>query len=151
MAITRFRPGTLPDPWVGVGRQWWDGDTLNVSGGPPGRIIRLYGIDAPEWGQAGAGAAWRFLRDSTLRGPVHVTPVALDRFARVVAKLATYEIPDIALALLLRGLVWWEYRWAPDEAGYRAALLKAREQALGLWHTKPYAFAPWVFRARKRH
>jgi len=150
MAIIRWAPGTLPPPWAGRATQWFDGDTIRIDGGPPGRVIRIFGIDAPEWGQGGAGAAWRFLRDSTYRRVVFVSPSGLDRFGRVVACLGTYEIPDLGLALLNRGLVWWEWRYAPRENRYREAQAEARLRGVGLWACKPYAFAPWVWRhARK--
>jgi endonuclease YncB( thermonuclease family) len=150
MAIIRWRAGAVPEAWAGRANQWFDGDTIRVDGGPPGRVIRIFGIDAPEWGQTGAGAAWRFLRDSTLRTSVFVSPKGLDRFGRVVARLATYEIQDLGLALLTRGLVWWEWHFAPEDEEYRTAQFEARQRGLALWSRKPYGWAPWAWRRRHR-
>ena len=148
--LIRWRRGAVPGVWAGRARHWYDGDTLSIEKGGSGVVVRLWGIDAPEWGQAGAGAAWRELRLCTTGVPVVVWPVAFDRYGRVVARLATYEHPDVGLTLLARGVVWWEYRFAWREREYNEAQRDARSAGLGLWTSAPYGFAPWVWRQRRR-
>jgi len=148
MAIIRWKPGSLPDPWVGRARHWYDGDTLFISDGPVRGTIRVFGIDAPEWGQAGAGAARDALRFATRQFPVQVTPIQLDRYGRVVARLATHTSADIGAALLRAGLVWWEHRYAPHVHAYKSLQADARRKQIGLWQSTPYAWAPWVWRRR---
>jgi len=150
MAIIRYRDGAIPDPWVGRVRKVFDGDTLAIDGGAVLAVVRLWGIDAPEWGQTGAGAAWRKLRVMAGQGPVYVAPSGLDRFGRVVGACSTHEIGDFGLSLLKAGLVWWEFRFAPLEIQYREAQAAARLEHVGLWLMKPYGWAPWVWR-RQRH
>ena len=150
MAIIRYRVGAVPEAWAGRVRKVFDGDTLAIDGGDVLGIVRLWGIDAPEWGQGGAGAAWRKLTVMAAQGPIFVSPRGLDRFGRVVAVCGTHEIADFGLSLLTAGLVWWEYRFAPVEVRYREAQGAARFEHIGLWLMRPYGWAPWVWR-RQRH
>ena len=146
MAIIRWTPGTIPSEWCGQARWWYDGDTLMVDGGPVRSCVRLWGIDAPEWGQAGAGAARDALRMMTRSTPVVISPVSIDQYGRIVARLGTHAVEDIGLALLRRGLVWWYWHFAPDCQEYKAAFAAARIEKLGLWASRPYAWAPWLWR-----
>lgn len=150
MAIIRWKTGTLPDPWVGLARHWYDGDTLYVTDNPGRGTIRIFGIDAPEWGQAGAGAARDALRIATRQFPVYVKPTQLDRYGRIVATLVTHTSNDVGADLLRQGLVWWENRYAPHMESYKELQKTAREKQIGLWKTTPYAWAPWIWRRNHR-
>jgi endonuclease YncB( thermonuclease family) len=129
---------------------WYDGDTVYMLGGAVRGVVRLYGIDAPERGQRGFGAARDALKLWTVRGPVVVTPVQLDRYGRIVAHLVDRDGGDVGLRLLEAGLVWWEYRWAAGAVGYKAAQAAARAAGVGLWASRPWGWAPWVWRRRQR-
>ena len=149
MAIIVWKTGTLPEPWSDIPSHYWDGDTIAIGAGPQRRIVRIFGIDAPEWGQTGAIDAQLALKSITDGCTVTVSPIEMDRYGRVIARLATSTHPDIALHLLQLGLVWWEYRWAPGALEYRDAQKQARREKLGLWRLTDYGFAPWEFRRRR--
>jgi micrococcal nuclease len=150
MAIIAWKTGTLPGPWTGRAVHWYDGDTLYMLGGDVRGVVRIYGIDAPEWGQKGCAEARAALKHITRTAPVIVTPIQLDRYGRIVAKLLDRTGHDVGQTMLENGLAWWEYRWAPQELAYHAAQTGARARKLGLWQSHPWGFAPWVWRKRHR-
>jgi len=59
-----------------------DGDTIDIRAGPR---VRLQGVDAPEFHQAGGIAAWLALRNVVAERWVQYYRYALDAFGRVVA------------------------------------------------------------------
>lgn len=150
MAIIRFKEGAVPAPFWGRAVFWYDGDTVYVVGGPVRACVRLFGIDAPEWGQSGAGNARAGLQGLTKGVPVEVCPKGFDRYGRIVATLRTRAVADVGLCLLNFGLVWWEHRFAREASTYRDAQAAARAAHVGLWEGSSWGFAPWVFRRRRR-
>lgn len=150
VAIVAWKPGLLPGSFRARVVHAFDGDTISVRPCPVRSVVRVYGIDAPEWGQAGALEAQRALLALARSGQLLVEPLQLDRFGRIVARLHAFPVGDVGLELLRHGLVWWEHRFAPDAHLYREAQRVARLAKIGLWRTTPYAFAPWVHRSRTR-
>lgn len=150
MAIIRWKTGVTPEAWAGRAVYWYDGDTLYVNGGAVRGVVRIWGIDAPEWGQTGCGEARAALRNITRNGPVVVTPIGIDRYGRIVAKIGAYACLDVGLYLLLQGLVWWEWRYAWRARDYQAAQAGARAAKRGLWVPGARNWAPWLWRRRRR-
>ena len=62
-----------------------DGDTIETS--TRQKPVRIQGIDTPEKGQSGYGAAKQKLADLVEGKKVTVTPVATDTYGRTVAKV----------------------------------------------------------------
>jgi endonuclease YncB( thermonuclease family) len=132
-----------------------DGDTLQVDG----RVVQLYGIDAPELGQLCAtdGSLWHCGMDAALalsklvalnRSSLHCSPWRRD--GRGVENpapgtdLQVCEVGDQDLAVLMlqngNGLALPGA--FPD---YLAAQAQAQQAGLGLWHSD--FVPPWQWRA----
>jgi len=150
MLRIRWKPNAIPAPWHGKALHIFDGDTLSVSGLAVPQLIRIYGIDAPDFGQAfyheARNALISLLKNKTLR----IHPVDRDRYGRIVAVVMTPPAHVVALDMLDRGLAWWDYRFAPLELDNKHAQQIARAAKKGIWSRPHWGFAPWVFRRRSR-
>lgn len=144
--MAAVRADDLPLPFEAQLQRVIDGDSLQVikSGGDV-MELRLWGIDAPEF-----GAPWS--RKSTaglkrlLRGqPLLVTPVTFDRYDRLVVEVYAGEI-NAGLELVEQGLAW-VYRRYNNRARYLAAAERAKLSGIGLW-SDPAASStpPWEWR-----
>lgn len=96
LALALLLPAAAPPPAAagpsGVIRVH-DGDTFSLGV----QRIRIRGLDAPERGQPGSGAATRRLADLLRRGPVTIVPVGRDLYGRVVADVyvAGWNVADL--------------------------------------------------------
>ncbi len=136
--------------WHGLVVKVLDGDSIRVKRGNRIIEIRLYGIDAPEYGQRYGDRARYFLRGLLLRKTVNVKPVDVDRYRRVVAlvrihgRLANRE-------LVREGLAWMYPRYCLRKklCSELAKLQeKARKQRRGLWKDE-HPLSPWEYKRRK--
>jgi endonuclease YncB( thermonuclease family) len=83
---------------VGPASRAIDGDTFEAASG---EVVRLWGIDAPERGEAGADAATAALAGLLARGAT-CQRRGTDRYGRTVAR-CTGPAGDIACALVAAG------------------------------------------------
>ena len=120
-----------------------DGLLLSVSGTPV--KVRLYGCDAPEWGQPYARQSW--LRLSTCVGtqPVLCYPMAADKYGRIVCDCYGLNKCSISLLLVLHGFAWYYRDYAPQAQELRDAQRMARFYRRGLWR-ESNPVPPWIFR-----
>jgi micrococcal nuclease len=133
--------------WQGKAIHIADGDTITVLTGERDQIkVRLYGIDAPEKGQAFGDKAKAFSAGMVGNRMVEVTEIARDRYGRVVA-LVEIEGRLLNTELLRAGLSWVYDRYcdAPSCEHWRGLEAEARRQGLGLW-ANPNPIAPWEYR-----
>lgn len=77
-----------------------DGDTLRRPGAPN---VRLWGIDAPELGEARGPAARDALRALVEGRPLACDPLDVDRYGRDVARCFLPDGTDIACAMVALG------------------------------------------------
>lgn len=150
MARIRWKDGALPNPFNARVQWAFDGDTLLPAGYAGSRVVRLFGADAPEWGQA-----WFLLARAELlkivRGKMcQFEPMTLDRYGRVVCKIKAPPNTDVSEAMIRAGLAWWDLRYARHEKGYEAAELEARAAHRCIWSERYHGYAPWVWRRIKR-
>jgi endonuclease YncB( thermonuclease family) len=117
-----------------------DGDSLRIAD----TEIRLFGIDAPEYGQTclRAGRPWRCGLDATeaLRAAVRnkeivCRPRDRDRYGRTVAVCHAGEL-DLAAAMVKGG-------FAVSEAAYDADEREARDAGRGVWSSSFDHPAKW--------
>lgn len=110
-----------------------DGDTIVAvpSGDTRPLRIRLEGIDAPELGEPFSGEATRFVRAMLLRQPVRVDGRDVDRYGRLVARVAATG-RDASTALLEAGLACHFTQFANDPL-LAAAQGRARGAGAGFW------------------
>lgn len=130
-----------------------DGDTITVVRSNDSLdlvIIRLYGIDAPESGQAfGTQAA------SKLRRLVHKKIVQVeimqksDRYGRIVG-IVKRDGDDVSMDLLYEGLAWVYPKFCRRDKPckrYWAIARKAEKARMGLWKDKN-PMSPWKWRKK---
>lgn len=95
----------LPGPlFEGRATRIVDGDTLRVSG--VGAPVRLWGVDAPERGQHGGGAASEHLRMIAQGRRLECKRMDVDRYRRIVARCFIVETgEDIGERMIRSGRV----------------------------------------------
>lgn len=110
-----------------------DGDTIEAvpSGETRPLRIRLEGIDAPELGEPFSGEATRFVRAMLLRQRVRIDGRDVDRYGRLVARVAVTG-RDASTALLEAGLACHFTQFANDPI-LAAAQSRARGAGAGFW------------------
>ena len=120
-----------------------DGDSVEILKiGEAARVrVRLEGVDAPELGEVFSRDAQDFLRRLALDRRVSVSGRDVDRYGRLVARVAVAG-QDLSLALLNAGLAC--QRFATDTV-LAAAESRARSSGVGFWAanatTKPQCVA----------
>ncbi len=120
-----------------------DGDTIDVWLEGETLIIRLYGIDAPEWRQPYSRAATRYLKQ-ILCNPVTIEAKTTDQYGRMVAVLSCNGI-DINAQMVEGGYAWAYKHYSNDYVPEENA---ARQAGKGLWQeTDPEA--PWHYRHKR--
>lgn len=130
-----------------------DGDTLRATLATNPRFefrIRLYGIDAPEKGQAYGEASKKALSDLISGKTVRVTQVGTDQYQRVIAWIRVWspsgtEPINVNEKMVRQGFAWWYDRRAPKDTALKEAQEKAKEEKAGLWKD-PIPTPPWNFR-----
>lgn len=138
--------------WTGTIVHINDGDTVTLTrAGYDGTVtVRLYGIDAPELGQAFGRRAMLFTAWQLPAGTsVAVETLYTDPYGREVAVVRT-EDATINEELIRAGLAWVYSRFckAPFCSAWRQLEKKARREHLGLWREKN-PLPPWTW--RKKH
>lgn len=131
--------------WPGTVTRVSDGDTLWVrpaAGGAPQKI-RVHGIDAPELCQAYGPQARSALRRWTLHRALHVEPLHVDDYGRLVARL-WLDGQDLAARMVHDGHAW-SYRYRRNPGPYARQETEARTAQRGLF-ADPQAQAPYAFR-----
>lgn len=110
-----------------------DGDTLDIVPAGETRAIRvrLFGIDAPEQGEAFSAQARNRARVLAFDKTVRMTGVSIDTYSRLVAKVRVGDV-DLGLELLAEGLAC-HYRRYSDDRQQAAAEAAAKSSALGFW------------------
>jgi len=129
-----------------------DGDTLTVLPQQGERQrIRLYGIDAPESGQAGGDAATAFARSKALFADVKLNVVDTDRYGRTVAIVTLPDGSILNEELVKHGHAWVydAYCRQPICTKWRVLEKEARINRKGLWADKNPT-PPWIWRRNNR-
>jgi endonuclease YncB( thermonuclease family) len=142
----RWKEGTLPQPFTTTASWVHDGDTISVYRHGQRAIIRIWGIDAPEFGQAYYLTARHFLMNLLLDKPIHVIPRSLDRYGRIVASLRVPRTGDVARALLQAGLAWYDPLFGHHHVPYIKDQAHARQLKLAIWSPGSHKFPPWIWR-----
>lgn len=142
-----------PAPWLGTVDRVKDGDTLVVWRDGELVDIRLAFADAPETvkptcpGQPYGLAALRFAKGLVLGQRVHVLPMGVDKYRRVVAQIVLPDGRDLATELVKAGLAWVYTEYTPHDSPLFALEAEARMHRRGLWR----ASQPPVNPADHRH
>lgn len=137
------QPGTFTGKAVSV----FDGDSLQVLVDGRQVDVRIFGIDAPERGQAFSAVSRRALSQLVFGKTVTVDVVETDRYGRRVGHVSVDGV-DVALEQLRGGFVW-HYTFYSKDARFAAAERDARAARRGLWQDAS-PVPPWEFRRRDR-
>lgn len=139
-AAPAFSAETFTGKVVGV----TDGDTIRVLRDGKAQVIRLYGVDAPESGQAFGAKAKQFVSEAAFGQVVSVVSTEKDAYGRLVGTVALADGRELSQELLREGLAWWYWHYdkSLDLARLEAEAKMARR---GIWSDKQ-PIAPWDFR-----
>lgn len=124
-----------------------DGDSLVVSCDGEPVEVRLYCIDAPEWGQKPWGKqAKRHLRQIAPRD-LRLREIEKDRFGRTVAEVYSAGPDRLLLNLeqVANGHAAVYDRYCDDPRFFKAED-SARQAGLGIWSRPGDQQTPWVYR-----
>ncbi len=123
-----------------------DGDTFKL---PDDETrVRLWGIDAPEKGQAHADKSRARLKELCEGKSVRLEMKDTDQYGRKVA-IVWLGKKNINLQMVKEGMAWHYAHYAPDAADLAAAEKAARKARKGLWKDKN-PINPYEFRKQSR-
>lgn len=144
--ISQDRISTISnDELVGQVARVTDGDTFTLRySGFGEHIIRLHGIDAPEWNQPFGSASSRALSQKISGKTVTVLIEDIDSYGRLVGTVY-YEGENINLNMVKEGYAWWYKYYAKSNRALKKAESDAREYEIGLW-TEANPIPPWDWR-----
>jgi micrococcal nuclease len=127
-----------------------DGDTLTILTDAKESVkVRLFGIDAPETGQAFGSNSKEALSDLVFGKRVEFAGEQKDRYGRTVSKVAIPGGKDAGFEMISLGMAWHYVAYAKKEKGYADAEKKARGAGLGLWADRE-PVAPWIWRKTEK-
>jgi len=92
-----------------------DGDTITVPHNDKGERIRLYGIDAPEKGQAFGNRAKQFVSALAFGKEVKVEAKGKDRYGQTVADVILPDGSNLNREIVKAGFAWWFRKYAPKD------------------------------------
>jgi len=123
-----------------------DGDTFDMKSGTEKIRVRLFGIDAPERGQAFNVKAKEFTASLIAGKEVRVIVHDQDRYGRSVADVYGTDGQHVNAEIVKAGFAWHFTRYSNDP---ELAVLEheARQARRGLWKEKN-PVPPWEFRKR---
>jgi endonuclease YncB( thermonuclease family) len=125
-----------------------DGDTFDILDASSTTRIRLFGIDAPERGQAFNKRAKAFT-DSLISGKqVRIVVRDKDRYGRTVGDAYLPDGTHINAEIVRAGYAWQFRQYSTDPEIARLEDM-ARKHRRGLWEDAR-AIPPWEFRKGKR-
>ena len=125
-----------------------DGDTvLCIDDDKSQHKVRLFGIDAPEIGQAFGTKSRDKLAEIVKGRTVEVEAHGEDRYGRTLARLEAAG-KDVNREMVKAGLAWHYARYS-DDSTLAAAQRDARSAKRGLWADKK-PVPPWEWRATER-
>ncbi|MEJ1238542.1 thermonuclease family protein [Chryseolinea sp. T2] len=125
-----------------------DGDTFDILDESSTTRVRLFGIDAPERGQAFNKRAKAFT-DSLLSGKqVRVVVRDKDRYGRTVGDAYLSDGTHVNAEIVRAGYAWQFKKYSTDPEIARLEEI-ARSHHRGLWEDAQ-AIPPWEFRKGKR-
>lgn len=126
-----------------------DGDTVKVLLQGNRQVkVRLWGIDAPESGQAFGKNAKRALAELVAGQLVDLDEKGRDRYGRTLATVQLQGV-NVNEEMVRLGWAWWYRNYAPEAKALEAAEIEARAAGRGLWADKG-GVPPWEWRAQKR-
>ncbi len=126
-----------------------DGDTISVLREGKAVKVRLYGVDAPEKGQAFGTKARQLTAELAFQQTVTVVIHATDRYGRSVGEVLLPDGRNLGQELVRAGLAWWYRQYAPKDAVLAQLEVEARAAKRELW-ADAQPIPPWEWRKPHR-
>ena len=126
-----------------------DGDSITVTHSGREEVIRLFGVDSPEHGQAFSRAAREFTSRMVFGKTVSVDVETHDRYGRSVAWVTMPDGRSLNEELVRSGYAWWYCHYDPNNPRLAELEQEARAARRGLWADK-HPTPPWKFRENER-
>ena len=144
--IVSAAPASAGDYLYGVVKKVTDGDSLVAVVDGSDVEIRLYGIDAPEYGQSYGNSAKNYATGLVRGKDVRILPFYKDSYGRIVALV---EVDNFVLneEMVKNGYAWVYQKYCSQGfcEDWEALEKSAREHHRGLWHSAQ-PLAPWVYK-----
>jgi len=123
-----------------------DGDSLQVISEGKTIIIRLYGIDCPEYGEKFAQQAKKFVKKRVYKKNITFISEYFDSYGRVVA-IVMYDGKNLNKEIVRSGLAWVYPRYCIKEVckTWKENEKKARKNKKGVW-SEQNPIAPWKWK-----
>ena len=126
-----------------------DGDSMKVKlANGEKKVIRLFGIDAPEMLQKDGPKAGRYLATRVGGEKVTIKELEHDRYGRDIAIVYDKNNKNLNLEMVQMGFAW-VYRQYYMHAMWLEFEKAAKEKKIGIWRRKTVQ-PPWEFRSEKR-
>ena len=125
-----------------------DGDSLVVLHNRKEVVVRLHGIDTPEFGQDFGTQAKKQTSELCFGKAVTVQVKGTDRYDRTLGVVTLPDGKSLNHELVRSGYAWWYRRYSDDETLGKLEAA-ARKEKKGLWSGKD-PIAPWEWRERER-
>lgn len=139
--------GCSAQAWQGVVVKVLDGDSIRVQRGNKVHEIRLYGIDAPEYGQPFGNKAKRLTKTLVFKKRVTVQAVDVDKYGRIVA-LVRWQERLLSQELVHAGLAWVYPKYCKQQPLCREMVneqSRAKKLRRGLWRDR-HPVSPWQWK-----
>ena len=125
-----------------------DGDTFTGLTADNQQIkCRIYGIDAPEKGQAFGNRSKQTLSDLIFGKQVKIK-IQGRHYERAIVRVFTAEGKDVSAEMLKAGMAW-HYKQYDKSKNYAQLENQARNERIGLWADKN-PMEPWLFRKQNQ-
>ncbi len=129
-----------------TGKVLWlyDGDSFKLETASRKIIqVRLYGIDAPEKGQAGSKMALKALIKLLKNRSVRVVQVDIDKYHRIIGKVYLDKL-YVNLWMLNKGYAW-HFKFFSKDKEFALAEKQAKLAKRGIWKLSNN-IPPWLYR-----
>lgn len=111
--------------------------------------IRLWGIDAPEKGQAFTNVSKQHLSALAFGKKVRVLVRDMDHYGRTVAEIILVDGLNVNQEMVRAGYAWWFRKYASNDRVLESLEDEACRAKRGLW-ADPHAVPPWEYRKMRR-
>lgn len=127
-----------------------DGDSIKVAKNKRTIVIRLYGIDAPEWKQPFSQKSKNYIRSVILGRKVWVESVEKDSYSREVAHVTINGV-SVNEKLVEKGLAWVHIYYCKTAIceKWKGFEIDARSRKIGIWQDSN-PVPPWVWKRKRR-
>lgn len=123
-----------------------DGDSIKINHDGQFGIVRLYGIDSPEWKQPYSRKAKLYLEKLILHKDIQVKALYMDKYSRIVA-LVYFQGNLVNKLLVEKGLAWVHIYYCHMQMceGWKRLEQHAKTKRIGFWREKN-PIPPWVWK-----